>query len=138
MVKITASKAKTRSRRIVPLCDAAIAWLTPYSARTGDVAYYAETNKYAAAIMTDVWAAREAQGYFTEPEWRKNALRHSFISYRLAETQNAHKVAIEAGNSENIIFKNYRELVTEEEANAWFSIFPTNKQNIIQLRSINQ
>lgn len=137
MVKITASKAKTRSRRIVPLCDAAIAWLKPYSERTGDVAYYAETNKYAAAIMADVWAAREAQGYFTEPEWRKNALRHSFISYRLAETQNAHKVAIEAGNSENIIFKNYRELVTEEEANAWFSIFPTNKQNIIQLRSIN-
>ena len=138
IVKITASKAKTRSRRIVPLCDAAIAWLTPYSARTGDVAYYAETNKYAAAVMADVWAAREAQGYFTEPEWRKNALRHSFISYRLAETQNAHQVAIEAGNSENIIFKNYRELVTEEEANAWFSIFPTNKQNIIQLRSINQ
>ena len=44
MVKIDPSKAKTRSRRIVPLCDAAIAWLTPYSARTGDVAYYAETN----------------------------------------------------------------------------------------------
>ena len=85
--------------------------------------------------MADVWAAREAQGYFTEPEWRKNALRHSFISYRLAETQNAHKVAIEAGNSENIIFKNYRELVTEKKANAWFSIF-RRAQNIVHTMSI--
>jgi len=107
MVKVAASKAKTRSRRIVPLCDAAIAWLRPYSARTGKVAYYAETNKYAAAVMSDVRTARELQGYFTEPEWKKNALRHSYISYRLADTQNAHRVAIEAGNSETIIFKNY-------------------------------
>ena len=102
-----------------------------------DVAYYAETNTYAAAVMADVWAAREAQGYFTEPEWRKNALRHSFISYRLAETQNAHQVAIEAGNSENIIFKNYRELVTEEEANAWFLIFPEKESNIVHINSIS-
>ena len=133
MVKVAASKAKTRSRRIVPLCDAAIAWLKPYSARTGKVAYYAETNKYAAAVMSDVRTARELQGYFTEPEWRKNALRHSYISYRLAETHTAHRVAIEAGNSENIIFKNYRELVTEEEARAWFSILPTGEKNIIPI-----
>jgi len=133
MVKVAASKAKTRSRRIVPLCDAAIAWLKPYSARTGKVAYYAETNKYAAAVMSDVQTARELQGYFTEPEWRKNALRHSYISYRLAETHTAHRVAIEAGNSENIIFKNYRELVTEEEARAWFSILPTGEKNIIPI-----
>ena len=133
MVKVAASKAKTRSRRIVPLCDAAIAWLKPYSARTGKVAYYAETNKYAAAVMSDVRTARELQGYFTEPEWRKNALRHSYISYRLADTQNAHRVAIEAGNSETIIFKNYRELVTEDEAKAWFSILPTSEKNIIPI-----
>jgi integrase len=133
MVKVAASKAKTRSRRIVPLCDAAIAWLKPYSARTGKVAYYAETNKYAAAVMSDVRTARELQGYFTEPEWRKNALRHSYISYRLADTQNAHRVAIEAGNSETIIFKNYRELVTEEEARVWFSILPTGEKNIIPI-----
>ena len=133
MVKIAVSNAKTRSRRIVPLCDAPVAWLKPYSTRTGKVAYYAETNKYAAAVMSDVRTARELQGYFTEPEWKKNALRHSYISYRLAETQNAHKVAIEAGNSESIIFKNYRELVTPEEAKAWFSILPTGEKNIIPI-----
>lgn len=32
-------------------------------------------------------------------KWKKNALRHSFISYRVAETQDVPKVALEAGNS---------------------------------------
>ena len=135
IVKVSASNAKTRSRRIVPLCDAAVAWLKPYAAREGKVAYYSEPNKYAAAIMFDVRTARKLKGYFTDPEWRKNALRHSFISYRLAEVKNAHQVAIEAGNSENIILKNYRELVTEEEAQQLFSIFPEKAQKIIHISS---
>ena len=133
IVKVAAFQAKGRARRIVPLCDAAVAWLKPYAARTGKVAYYAETNKYAAAVMSDVQTARESKGYFSVPEWRRNALRHSYISYRLAQVQNAHQVAIEAGNSENIIFKNYREIVTQEEAKQWFSIFPQKEQNIIHM-----
>ena len=40
---------------------------------------------------------------------------------------------MDAGNSENIIFKNYRELVTEDEAKAWFSILPTGEKNIIPI-----
>ena len=34
------------------------------------------------------------------------------------------QVALEAGNSPAIIFKNYRELVTEEAAGEWFGIVP--------------
>jgi len=133
LIKVAASKAKTRSPRYIPLCDAAVAWLKPYASRTGKVAYYAETNKYAAAVMSDVQTAREQKGYFSVPEWRRNALRHSYISYRLAEIQNAHQVALEAGNSENIIFKNYRELVTKKQAQQWFSVFPKKEQNIIHM-----
>lgn len=133
LIKVAASKAKTRSPRYIPLCDAAVAWLKSYASRTGKVAYYAETNKYAAAVMSDVQTAREQKGYFSVPEWRRNALRHSYISYRLAEIQNAHQVALEAGNSENIIFKNYRELVTKKQAQRWFSIFPKKEQNIIHM-----
>jgi len=133
LIKVAASKAKTRSPRYIPLCDAAVAWLKPYASRTGKVAYYAETNKYAAAVMSDVQTARELKGYFSVPEWRRNALRHSYISYRLAEIQNAHQVALESGNSENIIFKNYRELVTKKQAQQWFSVFPKKEQNIIHM-----
>ena len=60
-------------------------------------------------------------------EWKHNALRHSFISYRVADIKNVDEVALEAGNSPDIIFQHYRaclavvrrrqELVTGERAN---------------------
>ena len=56
--------------------------------------------------------------------WKKNALRHSYISYRVAEVQDVPKVALEAGNSAQIIFQHYRELVQAKDAKAWFGIFP--------------
>ena len=51
-------------------------------------------------------------------------LRHSYISYRIAQVKSADQVALEAGNSPSIIFKHYRELRTEEQAQAWFAIMP--------------
>jgi integrase len=57
--------------------------------------------------------------------WKHNALRHSFISYRVAQTQNVAQVALEAGNSPGMIFKHYRELVQPDEAKAWFAIGPS-------------
>jgi integrase len=56
--------------------------------------------------------------------WKHNALLHSFISYRVAETQDVAKVSLEAGNSPQMIFKHYRELVQPKEAKAWFAIVP--------------
>jgi hypothetical protein len=55
---------------------------------------------------------------------KENALRHSFISYRVADTQNVAQVALEAGNSPGIIFAHYREVVTKDDATKWFSIQP--------------
>ena len=57
-------------------------------------------------------------------KWKHNALRHSFISYRVAKIKNVNEVAMEAGNSPDMIFKHYRELVTEKEADAWFGVTP--------------
>jgi integrase len=56
--------------------------------------------------------------------WKHNALRHSFISYRVADIQNVAQVALEAGNSPQMIFQHYRELVRPAEAKAWFAIVP--------------
>ena len=61
-------------------------------------------------------------------EWPRNVLRHSFISYRIATVKSADQVALEAGNSAAIIFKHYRELATEAEANEWFGILPKEGQ----------
>ena len=57
-------------------------------------------------------------------KWRNNALRHSFISYRVAKIKNVNEVAMEAGNSSAMIFKHYRELVRETEVDAWFRVTP--------------
>ena len=57
-----------------------------------------------------------------ETKWKRNALRHSFISYRVAAIQNVAQVALEAGNSPRVIFSNYREVVTPKQAKEWFEI----------------
>ena len=56
--------------------------------------------------------------------WKRNALRHSYISYRVAQTQNVAQTALEAGNTPKIIFSNYRELVKPADAVKWFAIEP--------------
>ena len=45
-------------------------------------------------------------------------------SARFSKVKSADQVALEAGNSPSIIFKHYRELVTEEQADEWFGIMP--------------
>jgi hypothetical protein len=64
-------------------------------------------------------------------KWKHNALRHSFISYRLAEIQDVNRVALEAGNSPQMIFRHYRELATPEQARSWFAIAPTGVPNVV-------
>ena len=53
---------------------------------------------------------------------KRNGLRHSFISFKLALTRDAAAVASEAGTSVEKINSNYRELVTPDEAKRWFTI----------------
>ena len=66
--------------------------------------------------------------------WKQNALRHSFISYRLAEIQDVNRVALEAGNSPQMIFRHYRELATPEQARTWFTIAPEAAANVVPIR----
>jgi len=46
---------------------------------------------------------------------------------------NADQVALEASNSRKVIFESYRELVTAEQANGWFSIVPQKMENAVPL-----
>ena len=56
--------------------------------------------------------------------WKHNGLLYSYISCRVAETKNVNEAALEAGNSPEIIFQHYRELVTSEAAKQWCGIRP--------------
>lgn len=110
-IEVKKGKAKTRSRRLVPILPNLQSWLAPHRIPEGSVAAFANMTKQL------LWLADDA-----EIGWRHNALRHSFISYRMAAIKNENTVAAESGNSPTMIYRNYRELVTEGEAKAWFSI----------------
>lgn len=135
-VQVTADNAKTAQRRLVPLCDAAIAWLQPRSKTEGQVVPRTGDRGVYYDLTAAVNAARAAAKSETKFKWKRNGLRHSFCSYRLAITQNAAMTALEAGNSPQIIFRNYRELTTEDEAREWFGVAPTVvPENVVQMSS---
>lgn len=123
-IAISADVAKTASRRVVPIADNLAAWLAPYAGRHGKVWPHTSIGFYKAQGATAKTAG---------VDWKQNALRHGFASYRLAQTQSAAQVALECGNSPKIIFQHYRELVKAADAIKWFSVMPEVSQNVVPM-----
>ncbi len=137
-IEIKAAKAKTASRRLIPICATLSAWLEPFRQPAGAVVPFANIAKQIGWLVDSINAALKAQAKedgkpFTPFEWKRNGLRHGFCSYRLAQVQDVGKVSLEAGNSPQMLFRHYRELVTPAEAAAWFSIAPKRTDNVIVL-----
>jgi integrase len=123
-VEVGADKAKTATRRIVPIAENLAKWLA-IAPRNGERIWPHSKDRFFKAMIR---AARKA-----EMAWKHNALRHSFISYRLAETQNINSVSLEAGNSPQMIFRHYRELATPQQAKTWFAIAPGAASNVVPI-----
>ena len=123
-IEITAANAKTASRRIVPILPNLAAWLKPHAKKSGGI--FPSGADYYHELMRET-AAETKTDTVPAVELKHNALRHSFISYRVADIQNVAQVALEAGNSPQMIFGHYRELVTADDAKKWFSIQPEPK-----------
>ena len=65
--------------------------------------------------------------------WPENAMRHSFVSYRLAATGDAAKTALESGHDQAVLFRHYRELVQPKVAKQYFNIRPGKANNVIAI-----
>ena len=89
-----------------------VSWLQPYRILNGPVA----PRKSAEYISRELRAAKIIE------EWPADVLRHSFISYLLALTPNKHFVAKQAGNSPEIIEKNYLAPTPKPLGEAWFAV----------------
>ncbi len=113
-IEVKAAKAKTASRRTVPISENCARWLAPFAQESGPVCPFERPDKQCFYYL----------GPAAELEWKHNGLRHSFISYRLAHIKNVHQVSLEAGNSPQMVFKHYRQLVSETQATEWFGIVP--------------
>jgi integrase len=113
-VEVKAGKAKTASRRTVPISENCAAWLDRYAKPSGPVINLSRADKQLFLYL----AGKSGVA------WKHNGLRHSFISYRLAVVKDVGQVSLEAGNSPQMVFKHYRQLVRESEAQEWFAILP--------------
>jgi integrase len=121
-IEVAAHKAKTATRRLVPIADNLARWLE--RSGTGPVWPFAK-GRFARELARS--AAKSGL------RWKRNVLRHSFISYRLAEIADVNRVALEAGNSPQMIFRHYRELATPDQARSWFAIAPEATPNVVPI-----
>jgi hypothetical protein len=105
----------------VPITENLAEWLKDVRQKEGPV--WGQSLPYLFELQRDT--AKDAGVV-----WKHNALRHSFISYRVASIKNVAEVALEAGNSPDIIFQHYRELVTGQTAKEWFGITPASVKEL--------
>jgi integrase len=127
-VELVAGKTKTQARRLIPVLPNLAQWLS-IAPHFGEKVWSHSKPYFFEELQK---AAGKA-----EVPWKTNGLRHSFISHRVAMTQDVAKVALEAGNSPAMIFRHYRELATEAEAAEWFGIVPAASEagNVVRLAS---
>jgi integrase len=122
-LRVGAEKAKTGKRRLCPVPVQALAYLVSARKPSGLIFAANPRAERVDALMKALAATRRA---VPQVKWGKNALRASALSYRLAQTQDAPRTALEMGNSPQVLLRDYRELATPEQALAWFNVDPSN------------
>ncbi len=111
-IELRATQAKTAARRLIPISDNLAAWVEPF-VTNGRIIPQPRIRCDIAILAKEVGIG-----------WPKNVLRHSYISYRVAQTGDVPRTALESGNSPEVIFRHYHELVDRDAAEAWFGIMP--------------
>jgi integrase len=124
-ITIGLKKAKTASRRVVPIHDNLAAWLAPYANKQGPIWAGSHFSFYHEGQQDTAGAAGV--------QWKSNALRHSYASYRFAQTGDAGRVAGELGNSASVVHKHYKELVKPADAERWFNVKPESPANVVAM-----
>jgi integrase len=115
-IQIRAEIAKKAKRRLIPIQPNLRAWLLPRSREDGPV-------------MPPPKAARTQRGRVFKAAGvtaKRNSLRHSFATYRLAATGDATLTARELGHpSVELVYSTYAELLTRpEDAAAYWNVTP--------------
>jgi integrase len=109
---------KSNRRRIQRMRPNLRKWLEPFEGLVGRMCWRYSTSQ-------SVFQAWDKAARKRGIKAGANRFRNSFISFRVAQTNDIKLTAKESGNSERDIEDNYLELATEEEAADWFSIEPS-------------
>jgi len=116
-ITVPASIAKTGRKRKIVMSENLLQWLAPHRLKSGPI-FNKDPRKRTAKIV-------KASGV----KWKRNALRHSFGSYRMEQTKNEGQVALEMGNSPKVVKDHYFEIVDEAAAREYWSIKPMSRSD---------
>jgi len=130
-ISMDADITKTHSRRLIPILPVLKKWLKRYPV-TGPIVPRENASSISARLTELIAAA----GVKT----RRNGLRDSFASYRMAVLRDAGKVSEETGHSIEMLRRSYREIrmldgrvITPEQGAKWFSFGP---KSVIKIQRV--
>jgi integrase len=118
LIIVRPETAKTGRRRVIPILPALRAWLQPIAKESGRLAPRIPPSAGEGRAMAETTRLGVLIG-----GWKRNALRHSWITYRAAVV-GISKTAMEAGNSESEARRSYLDAVGVDQAEEWFSVMP--------------
>lgn len=114
---------KTNRRRVAEMCQSLAAWLAPLRGEPDEPVSYEQTHKLyrrTCALFRKVGLPRD-----------QNALRHTFVSCHMELHCDPSATSKTSGNSLAVLEKHYLKLVSKEDAEAWFNIFPPEDKTYI-------
>lgn len=113
-IRVAADRGKKRSNRFVTINETLLAWLQPVWELAGTLPIPETTSRRVRQVLKD-----QIPGFM----WPKDGLRHSFSSYHL-KIHGGKVTAAEAGHSEDMMHSTYKQLVTTEQAKAFWGLRP--------------
>lgn len=119
---------KTGNSRTIDITDNLAAWLKPHVQQTGKL--IEDANRF-----RTLWEkARKDAGLYAG--WPSDGTRNSFVSYHVALHGDEYKTCAQSGHDIATLRKHYKDLVDQEDAEAYFGIMPTNKASqVIKIAS---
>lgn len=126
-IRLPAEVTKTSLKRLIPIAENLQQWLAPFRNEEGRICSRWERPQA-------LFQAFDRHGKRQGIDVGANKFRNSYITYRVALTHDVHRVALECGNSPQMIQREYLELVTEDEGKKWFNVFPKAKIKLRERR----
>ena len=123
VIRVPAATAKTGRARIVPILPTCRAWLEAFGWEDGWTGPVVLRNPSQARETAKLGRLLD-QAFNRAEGWPKDALRHSYGSYRNAELRALEQVAEEMGTSVAMLHRHYHQPRSAGEAKVWFGVLP--------------
>ena len=114
-IRVKKETTKVKEKRFVPIEANLACWLNRVENKIGLV-----TNP----VNLPTRLKKFHKAFCTEGKWVPDIMRHTYASYWLGRTKDRPHLAENMGTSLKMIKKHYKEAVTDEDAVAYWRIFP--------------